>query len=341
LEALGRQADLCGYLSAIYANTGRWERCVAEMEDSARAGDKQVRTWRKLAQAQWHAGRREEAYLTLHAALRTLGAKADLHLQLGLFHAAEDRYDLARQAFESAVEADCTHSDCHYYLALAAAAQGDPYGAVLSFQRAFDLRSDDLMLAHRLAVAARAAGEGGYHVTVRLPESAAPVNASQIRQLASYLCSESDFVEAFLSLPASQMDAELFGMLAGVLQTALAEHPRYADLHYHGARVFQRLGRTDAALHHARQAVAINERYVEALVLLARLEDRAGDARAAVEHARAAIACGADWPDLHCLAGEWLVRCNRPAEARRHLERALQLNRNYSPAAEALASLAA
>jgi tetratricopeptide (TPR) repeat protein len=162
-----------------------------------------------------------------------------------------------------------------------------------------------------------------------------------MRQLANYVAAESDFVEAFLALPASGADAELFEMLAGILQMALAEHSRYADLHHYCGRVFHRLGRTARALHHTRRAVQINPRYVQALLALARMYAEQDQLARAVETVRRAIECGADWPDIHCLAGEWMIRLRRDEEAQTHLKRALQLKATYPRAAEALASLAA
>ena len=44
---------------------------------------------------------------------------------------------------------------------------------------------------------------------------------------------------------------------------------------------------------------------------------------------------------MHFRAGELLKRCRQTARAAEHLRRALQLNGAYTPAAEALASLAA
>ncbi|HAU38751.1 MAG TPA: hypothetical protein DCX07_13675 [Phycisphaerales bacterium] len=341
LEVVGPQGDLASYLAAIYARTGRADRCADAMERIADAQPDNPSLVRKLAQAQWRAGRRQQAYLTLSAALRRNPATGELLMQKGLFLAAEDRYAEARAALAAAVEADCANPDAHYYLALAAAAEGNPQAAVRSFQRAFDLRPGDCRIAYQLALAAKACKQQGVHVVLRLPEPRVQSAGSQVRQLARYCAAESDFVEAFLSLPDSQADGELFGMLVGVLQMALTEHPDYADLHYHCARGLLRLGRTAAAGEHARRAVEINPKYVKALVLLAKLCDREQRSDEAIAHLEQAIACGGDWPDVHCQAGELLGRHDRREAARRHLERALQLNHRYMRAAEQLRLLAA
>jgi len=311
------------------------------MERAADHKEAPAQTWRKLAQAQWRAGRRAEAYMTLNAALRRFDGSAELNMQLALFYAAEERFEDAHQCFRAAVDADCTNPDAHCYLGLSAAAQGAVLTAAQSLQRAFELRPQDLMLALQLALAAKAAAENGCPLVLRLPEPAPTPAASQARQLANYVTAESDFLEAFLALPRSRADGELFGMLAGVIQMALAEHSDYADLQYYCACVFRRLGRLDRAFHRVGRALEINPRYVQALLLLAQLHAEGGDLGQAVESVRRAIQCGADWPDIHCLAGEWMIRCNRPREAQAHLRRALQLKAEYPRAAEALASLAA
>ncbi len=57
-------------------------------------------------------------------------------------------------------------------------------------------------------------------------------------------------MDAFLALPPSEVDAELFGVLEAALQTALAEHGDYADLHLRASAVLDQAGaagRGDAA----------------------------------------------------------------------------------------------
>lgn len=342
VACIGRRADLTEYLCGIYARTGRPDRCVDELDRSVGQDDQSAETWRRLAQAQWQAGRREEALLTLGKAIRRLGGRGTLLMQLGLFHATEERFDEAVDCLAQAARAEATSSRAHYYLALAAAGAGDLVQAVKSFQRAWELRPGDMAVALQLAIAARAAEEDGHHLVVRPPRDLqAPVADSHVRQLAAYVQSEPDFIDAFLALPPSEVDDELFSLLASVLQTALADHGDYADLQHRASCVMTRLGRGEQALAHARRAVEMNPRYVQALIHLGRLCDRAGSHSEAVVHLERAIRYGADWPDVHCLAGDMLSRSAMPARARKHFARALALKGDYTRASEALASLAA
>jgi len=341
LDRIGPTADLAAYLGAIYARTRRFDLCWRQAEKAAELHKDDPAAWRRLAQAQWQAGRRTEAHLTSRAALRRFEHDAGLLVQAGLFLSGEGDFVQARRSFLQAVQADCTDAEAHYYLALAAQAAGDVAEAARSFQRALELRPADLMLAYQLAKAAKAAAEAGTALVLRLPDPHAPANGSQLDHLARYVTTEADFMEVFLSLPESPIDGELFALLASVLAAALAGHPDYADLHHHRSRVCRRLGRAGEAIEHARRAIQINSRYLKARLHLAALCVETGQADQAVEQFRQAIADGADWADVHCQIGELLLARGNRTAARRHLERAVQLNAGYARATKALVSLAA
>ena len=342
VKCIGRRDDLTEYLCGIYARGGHFERCATELDKSVAQDGQCAETWRRLAQAQWQAGRREEAFMTLGRAVRRLGDRGVLLMQLGLFHAAEERFDEAVDCLARAARADCTRPETHYYLALAAAGAGDMLQAVRSFQRAWELRPGDTAVALQLAIAAGAAEQSGHSVVVRPPQNLqSPVADSHIRQLAAYVQSEPDFIDAFLALPTSKADKDLFCLLASVLQTALAEHPDYADLHYRASGIMLRLDRYEPAMKHARRAVEINPRYVHALAHLSRLCEMTGRRAEAVAYVELAIRYGADWPDVHCLAGDLLSKSATPALARKHFVRAIELKSDYPRASEALAALAA
>ena len=341
IALIGNRADLAEYLLVVYARTGEYERCAAEAEVAARSrlGDREAQV--RLAQAQWRSGRRPMAIMTLTQALRRLGDSAEVHLNLGLFFAAEENFDSARQHFARAVECDCSSARAYRHLGLAEAAREDFPAAARAFQRAWTLAPEDLMVAYQLSLAADASASAGRPVTVVPPEVKCTPKDSVIGQLAEYAAAEPDFVEAVLALPPSDADEELFGVIVSVLRTALAYHPDYADLHYLAALALMRLGDARAAEIHARKAVGINPRYVRALVQLAELLARRGAASEAVDHLENAVQAGADWPDVHARLGDLMKAAGMVASAGRHYRRALELNAQYQHAAEGLASLAA
>ncbi|MHC4716313.1 MAG: tetratricopeptide repeat protein, partial [Planctomycetota bacterium] len=290
---------------------------------------------------QWRAGRREEAVMTLTRALRELGDHASLHINLGLFYSAQEDLDRARHHFQQAVQCDCTSVAAYRYLGLVESARGDFESAARAFQRALALDPNDLMLMYQLFMAADATGRSGRPVVLAIPEPFRCDSPSQIKRLAEYVVSEPDFVQAFLDMPVSEADEELFGVVLAVLHAALAGHPDYADLHYFVGLVLGRLGRPEPARGHLLRAIEINPEYRKALMALAELEAARGAAAQAVSYLQRAIACGADYPDVHVRIGELLVTLGMASLAREHFLRALRINSGYDRAARALSSAAA
>ena len=341
IERIGPSADLADYLAAIYACAHRFDRCARQAERAAELRKDDPATAGRLAAAQWQEGRKTEAIMTLRAAIRRFRQDGNLRVQMGLFQAAEGDLAAAQKSFRQAVQADCSNAEAHYYLALASQARQDVVEAARELQRALELRPADLTLAYQLAKTARAAGEQGARLVLRPAEMRPAGGSSQLDQLARYVAAEGDFVEAFLALPESPIDGELFGLLNSVLEAATGEHPGYADLQFHRSRICRRLGRTEEAIDHARAAVAINPRYIKARIHLADLLAETGQTQGAVDQLRQAVSAGADWADVHCRIGKLLLAGGEPSGARRHLERAVQLNAGYAQAARALALLAA
>jgi len=343
MSAVGTDAGLDGLLAGLYAQGRKADECLREMQKApaATAGENSPDFHRKLAQAQWQAGRREDAYLTLAQAFRRFGPVGVLHLQRGLLLAAEEKFAEARESLARAAEAECDNPDAHRYLALSAAAMGDAPAAARSFQRALYLQPNDLMLAYQLSLAAQAAATAGVKIVVRLPATSPAPAEGNLHELAKRIADEPDFVEALCSLPENDLDNDLFCLLAGAVELAIEAHRRYADLYLAASRVYARLGQQDAAQERAAMALEINPAYIRARVHLAELCVSAGRQDAAAEHYERAVSDGADWPDVHLRASEALSRCGRRDEARRHLRRALELNAGYTPAAEALEAMAA
>ncbi len=335
---LGRRSGLAEYLLSSRASD---DGAVARIERNVPHDRRDARAWSAVARAQWNSGRRVAAQMTITAAMRRLGGEGALHLQMGLFQAAEGRYEEATGSLGRAVAARPIDPEAHFRLGLVRAAQGDATAALDSFQRALDLRGDDVLVAYHVALAARAVQQQGGQVALRISELNDPRGETEHWRLARYIASDPDFLDALLSLPASDADAELMGLLAEANEMALAEHPDRADLHRHGARIFRRLGRLRAARRSAERAVELNPRYADAMLELATIHETLGELDRAGDWCRRATVCGADYPDVHCRAGELLRRGGRDAEARQHFRRALELKADYARATDGLNALAA
>lgn len=352
LADAGRDADLCSYLARLCAVSARPEACEREAARAVDAAGGDVSAWRRLAQAQWRNGRREEAYMSLQQAARIAGDHPELNLQRGLFLAAEGRFTEALPVLARAARRRPADPDAHHYLGLCAAAEGDTRAACRALQRAFDLNPTDLAVARHLALAAGAARTEGLRVTLRLPESVGGASTrsdgpgggldrSRLRDLADYVVREPDFVDGLLALSPSPADGEVFSLLLRVLDAATASRPEYADLHLRCGRVLRRLDRDRAAETRIRRALEINPRYVEARIELGRLLAETGRGQEAAHHLHRAVTDGADYPDIHLLLGRLAADASRREDARRHLRRALDLKQDYPAAAQLLDRLAA
>ena len=338
----GPSANLGDFLCVLYTRAGSHDQCIQAGEQALRDEADSPQRWRRLAQAQWQAGQRTSGYMTLNQALRRLGDHACLHLQMGLFQAAEGHYELARTSLERAVTLDQADPRAHYYLGIAQAATGQAPSALASLERCCQLAGDDLVAAHQLATVARLVQASGQPVVLKLVDlSSQPAQPSQARQLARYVTGEIDFVDVFLSLPPSQADAELFGLLEEILRTALVEHEDYADLRLRLAQVLGRLGRHEEALEQGLSAVRINPDYRLARLYVGELLARTDQPAKALEHLRRVVELGGDWPDVHTQIARLLAQTGQRELARAHLGRALEINHDYSPASTELARLAA
>ena len=338
---IGRESDLAGYLAKLYARGGRFECCQRQTDLAREQAPDDPETWRRHALAQWRAGRRIEALMTVTEGLRRLGDDPGLLVQMGLFHAGQEQFEAAKASLERAVAANQGWGEAHGYLGLVALSLREPAAAVRSFQRAFELCPGDLVLAHNLALAAKAAQENGLKVVIRLPDSSAPPADSHVLQLAEYVAAEPDFLSAILATPPSLADDQVFGILDRVVTVSLEAHPSYADLHFRRSEIFQRLDRPQESIVSARQALQINPNYLQARVHLGKLLATVGRHRQAARELNKAVAAGADWPDVHYSLADVLAAEGRTNQARDHLQKALKLNAGYRSAADALGKLAA
>jgi Flp pilus assembly protein TadD len=326
---LGPRGDLQDALAEVHARAGRYDLAAEELQRSIpqRAGDPTA--WRKLAQALWRAGRRADAHLVLQEAVGKLGDRAELHLQKGLFYAAEDCLAEARRSFTRAVEADPDCAEACRYLGLSAAATGHHREAVESLQHAAELAPQQPLVMYELALASRCALQAGIGVSMRLGQlrPAAP-NAEDAALPA-------ELVEAALKGFEGRGDAEIppsdrrqLEALLGAMRAAMARPAARPDLHGSCADALELLGRSEEALWHARQAAGGAAPASQTLIRLGKLCAKLGRREEAVEHLEAAVAGGADWADVHALLAECLAELGRTPQARTHLEQALKLNAN-------------
>ena len=364
-------AELSRYLVICHAGRGRFDQAATELEKARDDGLRDADLPIRLAHAFARDGQRERALETLQKAIDESPRRADLRLQLGLLHAAVDEFGPAVSALTEAARLAPADAAVHRHLGLALGARGDAAGAVRHLSIAQKLRPSDASVSLLLALAADAAQTAGQEIAVEpalcgtgilpvqedtgetpVPHGSAGASPSparttvvaeapDIEELSQLVAEDPEFVEAFLSLPLSEVDPEIFLMLASVLERVLARHPEYADLHYHCSRVYDRLGRTDSAVEAAARAVKLNPRYVQALIQLGRLHAETDRTAEAMDRLHAAIRSGGDYSDVHFLLGELYRRDGRLDQARASYRRALELNAQYDRAQHALEAIGA
>jgi len=344
-EAAARWNPLGGgverFLAACYVRTGQLDLAIDQLRwaTAAEPGDVEARI--RLAMALWRSADQQEALDTLRAGVDLCPDHAELHYQLGVLHAGRACYTEAEASFRRAVELDARHLGALERLAQCCGLRGDLAEASRWLHHAHQFEPLNPRIGFQLSLLAQVRGvppvEATTGDTALLPEP----DRKAIERLGEVIIAEPDFISAFLSLPSSDVDHEVFTALAVTLERAMARQPEYADLHYHCGAVYRRLGRHDAAIERAEQAVRLNPKFVNALILLGELYSQTERWPDSVERLKEAIAEGGDYADVHYMLGRLLQKAGQVDQARDAFERALVLNRDYRPAREALKVLQA
>jgi tetratricopeptide (TPR) repeat protein len=290
----------------------------------------------RLALALWRNENAGEAMAVLQEGVRRCPESGELQYQLGVMHAAREEYGEAAACLEKCIQLDGGHVDAHERLAQVCAVQGNQARSVELLQRAHAIDPGNSRIAFQLSVLAQTATRSALPAAADVGRTAGSLDQAAIDRLGEIILEEPDFVNAFLSLPASDVDQEVFSVLAATIERALDRHPEYADLHYHCGAVYRRLGQNAAAIEHAERAVRMNPKYVSALILLGELYSQTERWADSVQRLEEAIRQGGDYADVHYLLGRLLHRSGQPERAREAFERALTLNGAFEPARQAL-----
>lgn len=334
---------LGGFLTACFVGSGRYDLAVAELEKMIKARPDDTDTRVRLALAQYKKGDMLAATATLRDGLSRQPTHPELNYQLGVLMAAEDQLAEAERYFDRALAADSKHVRALERLSQCYGVNGRYQRALDYIQRAQHLDPTDSRIAMQLNLLARALNEQGQPTEIdwRQYQDGTCGDLRTLDRLGELVIREPDFVEAFLSLPTTEMDEEVFSMLALVLERTLDAYPEYADLHYHCGEVYRRLHRQDKAITHAERAVELNPRYINALLLLARLYSQTDRQQDGVLRLEQAITAGADYPDVYYLLGQLAQECGQNDRARDAYRRALALKDDYQAARKALTDLPA
>lgn len=332
VKLTGPNADLAFYLARIYQKLGLDDRAEAQLDAAVETSPDPRQPLAALALSQFRAGKTAQAMMTLTDALREYPESPELHVQMGLLLAAEQQFDQAQQHFAEAVAADCACFDGFYHLGLCQAARGEFASAAAHLDRAWALQPSNLLVAYQLAFIAKASAEQGRPVQLTIREARTDeLSQTYLDHLVGMLTAEPDLVDAMLALPESEADGEIFGLVSVVLSAALERFSHYADLHLRQSMVYHRLGDTHLARRHAEEALRRNPRYLQARIHLGRLLAPVSPAEAA-RHLERAVADGGDYADVRMLLAQVFARLNLAEESRAHLARAIKINPSLAPA---------
>ena len=333
---------LPGQLAAAFAGQRRFDLAAAELERTPDSTLDSASQAIQHAHAQARDGRREDATRTLVDALDAAPDRNDIRMHLGLLYASGEEFVDAICVFSEAVDFAPLNAELRTRLALCLAAAEDHAEAVEHLAIAQKLRPHDAQLALYLTMALDAAKMTCFKLRFDpTGGNLQPTDDRSLDVLGDLLTGEPEFVEAFLKLPASDIDHDVFNTLLTIIERALDARPEFADLHYHCSRVYQRLGKTDEAIAEANNAIEINPKYVQALIQLGKLYAERSAVDEARERLSQAILFGGDYPDVHFMLGELFREDGAIDDAINAYRRALDLNQNYRQAQSALEALTA
>lgn len=343
-------AELCDYLARACTGQGQHDQAAEAFRKANELDPDNPRRVLPTAWSHWRHGERDRAIAMLNEATTAAPDDPELHHQLGLMRMERGDTSGAIAAFEAAVQHGPHLADVARHLALAYGSVGRMQEAVRMLTRAVRLRPDEPAWALELVLALKTTS-----TTMAVPSGAAP-NADDANRagaglqeaiepgagrLGAVLAEEPELVDAFLSLPQTGRDNEVFAALDGAVRAALTRRPDYADLRHYAACVQSRLGRLERAVELEKAALAINPSYVAARIQLGRTLAELNRRNDAIVELEQAVAQGGDYADVHFELGELHRQAGHTSEARYAYERALRLNGSFDRAQRALQAMAA
>lgn len=343
-------AELCDYLARACSGQELHDQAAEAFRKANELDPDNARRVLPTAWSHWRHGERDRAIALLNDAAAAAPDDPELHDQLGLMRMECGDAAGAIAAFEAAVQHGPHLADAARHLGLAYGTVGRMEDAARMLTRAARLRPDEPACAMELALVLKTTSTGAATQFIAAAARGVASGAGTISEeailpgagrLGALLAEEPELVDAFLTLPQTERDAELFAALESAVRAALSHHPEYADLRHYAACVQSRLGRLERAVEFERAALAINPGYVAARVQLGRTLAGLNRLEEAIVEFEQAVAQGGDYADVYFELGELHRQAGHTSEARQAYERALRLNQSFDRAQRALQSMAA
>jgi len=344
MESHTVSAAIISFLAQCYQKQGNYSQASQEYTHlhELNAGDPAIRI--KEALSYFLAGNGTLATKILKSLVRQYPNNYEINYNLGLIFSAEDHPRHALPYLHKACRLRPESVDANWKLGLAEGLVGHLPEAIFHLQRAHKLEPENNWLLAHLGLAVQQARHQGMEINpeiVSVEQVTVKSEDIAVDQLAAMIIENPDFVTAFLDLPQTDIDDQIFSSLLKIIMRALERNPEYADLHYHCSCIYQRLGQSEQAIAESQKAIELNPNYITALIQLAKLYAQTNQDQIAIDRLKEAIRQGANYADVHYLLGNMYRKQGSIEQARTHYEKALGINREFHAAKDALESLAA
>lgn len=333
--------SLPAYLGSCYLAQGRNSDALRQFRKAAEQVDASAPAQVRYAFALRGMGKMDDAIQVLRQAIAVTPENAELHFQLGTLLAEIEQFDEAELRFTQAAAIDKDHTDALVSLAMCCGVRHAADESVRYLRRAQARRPHDPSIGVLLAHAARAAqaGSGTTGISATMPVDSARHDRQGLQRLVEIVEADPEFVEAFLAIPADDVEPDVYRMLLTTIERALERRPEVAELHYHCGQVLRRLGRSDEAIHANERAVGINPRYVAALVELGSLYRQIHRTKDAAQRLEQAVIAGGEYADVFVQLGHVYKELGSVTNARAAYTKAIELNGEFQEAKVALQTL--
>lgn len=343
LESTPNSPTLLSFLANCCIQQRQYESAADKFEELEKLNTTESGMQFKQAMSYYLAGKAELAIGGLNRLAKNHPANFDVNYHLGTILAAQEKPSQAIPYLTKAAQLRPENIDCHFKLGLAHGLCGHIPESVYHLQKAHEIDPDNNRILIYLNLAVNKANQLGVDINIHLKkiDEIEHVNTEyEIDRLADMITNEPEFVLAFLDLPKTGMDEQLFSILLQILLHALDKHPEYADLHYHCSCIYQRLGKIDEAIEESEQAIRINPRYLNGLIELGKLYGQTNQNNRAIDRLESAVTNGANYADVHYTLGNLYKKQGQVYDALNHFQRALHINKGMKPAKQAIDALA-
>ncbi len=324
-------SKLRDYLARCFVGQKDYSSAAVEMRKAVERDPDDITARIRHALLIWKSGDAAAAVASLRRSVVEAPDCAELHFQLGTMLASTGDQDEAVLRFTQAVTLDHRHAEAMVALAMCHAADDEPARAVKLLTSAQSVKPHDARIGQLLSLAMKAANvrSGSCASAPVMPEHADEDNESTIAAFERIVEADPDFVDAFLSLPTSDVDAKAHAILETAVERALCDAGRPAQLHYQHSRLLDRLGRIEEALSAIENSLRIDPTDVSALIASADLHEKTGDSQRAVDRLESVLRLGKRYPDVYVRLGNLLRATGDERKAREAYGRAVEINEHY------------